>query len=133
MLRRRRFLTGAEAHEIEWFTPSGTTMTAQDWADPNARCIAIYLDGRDAPDRDGQGRLLVDDDLLVLVNGWSDPIDFVLPDPRPGASWSVELDSADLTTPSSSAPLGSAGTTVNVGPRSVLVLSSPTSGVPQEA
>ena len=126
VLRRRRFLTGAEAREIEWFTPAGAAMTAPDWADPNARCLAIYLDGRDAPDRDHEGRLLVDDDLLVLVNGWWEPIGFVLPDPRPGAVWSIELDSADLMSSRADARLGSAGTTIDVEPRSILVLRSPT-------
>jgi isoamylase len=45
-------------------------MTTADWADPNARCLALYLDGADDPDRDEDGRLLVDDDFLVLVNSW---------------------------------------------------------------
>ena len=36
VLRRRRYLTGAEAGEIEWFTPAGAPMTGPDWDDPNA-------------------------------------------------------------------------------------------------
>ena len=70
-LRRRRFLTGAQTEEIGWYSPSGAPMTGADWADPGARCVAMYLDGSDAPDRDDQGAPLVDDDLLLLVNGWS--------------------------------------------------------------
>ena len=72
VLRRRRYLTGAEAGEIEWFTPAGAPMTGPDWDDPNARCLTVYLDGSDAPDRDEDGNLLQDDDLLLLVNGWSE-------------------------------------------------------------
>ena len=40
VFRRRRFLAGAEAAELQWFTPAGTPMDGADWADPNARAIA---------------------------------------------------------------------------------------------
>ena len=33
VFRRGRFLSGAEASELRWFTPAGTEMTAADWAD----------------------------------------------------------------------------------------------------
>jgi isoamylase len=45
-------------------------MTLENWADPNARALAIYLDGGDAPDLAEDGTPLFDDDLLVLVKGW---------------------------------------------------------------
>ena len=77
--RRRRFLAGTEASELQWFTPAGTPMDAGDWADPNARAIAIYLDGSDDPDRAEDGAPLVDDDFLVLVNSWWEPLDFACP------------------------------------------------------
>jgi glycogen operon protein len=124
VLRRRRFLTGAEAGEIEWFTPSGEAMTPDDWRDAYARCVIVYLDGLDAPDRDESGVALVDDDLLLLVNGWSDAIDFVLPETRDGAAWSVELDTAEPA-PAAARHAGLvAGTKVGVAGRSVQVLAS---------
>ena len=52
---RRRFLAGAETSELQWFTPAGTLMDGGDWADPNARTIAIYLDGIRCP-RPGRRR-----------------------------------------------------------------------------
>jgi hypothetical protein len=100
VFRRRRFLTGVEATQLQWFTPAGTPMDGGDWADPGARAIAIYLDGSDAPDRAEDGTLLVDDDFLVLVNSWWEPLDFALPDTRPQARWRVEIDSYDPATPS---------------------------------
>src|SRR6185437_6068578 len=90
VFRRRRFLAGAEAAELQWFTPAGTEMTAADWADPGARAIAIYLDGSDDPDHAEDGTLLVDDDFLVLVNSWWEPLDFVLPTTRPDAEWHAQ-------------------------------------------
>ena len=68
VFRRRRFLGGVEAAELGWFTPAGTPMTGADWADPDARSLAIYLDGADDPDPAEDGIPLLDDDFLVLVN-----------------------------------------------------------------
>ena len=57
VFRRRRFLSGAEASELRWFTPAGTQMTGADWSDENALAIALYLDGSDDPDRAEDGTL----------------------------------------------------------------------------
>jgi isoamylase len=121
VFRRRRFLSGAEASELEWFTPAGTQMNSGDWADPNARAIAIYLDGSDDPDRAQDGTLLVDDDFLVLVNSWWETLDFTLPQTRAGVQWHAEIDSYDPAAPSQ-APARGVGDQVTVGPRSVIVL-----------
>src|SRR6202161_758372 len=56
VFRRRRFLAGAEASELRWFTPAGTEMTDGDWSDASALAIALYLDGSDDPDRAADGR-----------------------------------------------------------------------------
>jgi isoamylase len=126
VFRRSRFLAGAEASELRWFTPAGNEMTAADWADPNALAIALYLDGSDDPDRAADGTLLTDDDFLVLVNAWWQPLDFVLPDARPQARWQVEIDTYDLAWKAGPNAAGRrAGDHVTVGPRSVVALLGP--------
>jgi glycogen operon protein len=68
--------------------------------------VTVYLDGSDAPDRDEEGNAMTDEDLLLLVNGWSEPIDFVVPRTRPAETWIVELDSAGVPTlPPAGVPL----------------------------
>ena len=124
VFRRRRFLAGAEATELQWFTPAGTEMTGGDWADPNARALAIYLDGSDDPDRADDGTPMLDDDFLVLVNSWWEPLGFVLPSTRPGAEWQAEIDSYDPAAPAGAAKRH-AGDQVTVGPRSIAVLCGP--------
>ncbi len=125
VFRRRRFLAGAEAAELSWFTPAGEPMTTADWTDPDARCLTLCLDGADDPDRDEDGSLLVDDDFLLLVNSWWEPLEFVVPSTRPGQVWRQELDTYD---PSATPPAGSvaAGGAVTAGPRSIVLLRSPT-------
>jgi isoamylase len=124
VFRRRRFLSGAEAAGLRWFTPAGTEMTAADWADNNALAIALYLDGSDDPDRAEDGTWLLDDDFLVLVNAWWEPLEFVLPATRGQASWRTDIDTYDPVAPGSSAaaPRGD-GDHVTVNPRSIVVLS----------
>jgi isoamylase len=124
VFRRRRFLGGAEASELGWYTPSGTAMTSENWADPNGRSLSLYLDGRDDPDQAADGSLLVDDDFLFLANAWWEALEFVIPSSRPGQIWHGELDTFDPTKPPTPSP-PFAGGTVTVGPRSVVVLRGP--------
>jgi isoamylase len=125
VFRRRRYLAGVEAAELGWFTQAGTPMTGDDWANPGALSLGIYLDGSDDPDRAEDGTLLVDDDFLVLINAWWEPLDFVIPPTRDGQAWRPALDSYDLTSagPDERAAAQQAGDRVMVGPRSVRVLS----------
>ena len=120
-LRRRRYLTGAEPHELGWYTPAGTLMTDADWKDPQSRSVAVFLDGAAEPDRDARGQTLLDSDLLILFNGWWEPLDFTLPD-LPQRTWWRDLDTADPTADESPLPPGAP---VTVAPRSTSLLTSP--------
>ena len=124
VFRRRRFLTGIEASRLGWFTPAGTPMTQQCWDDGNALALGVYLDGSDDPDTAPDGSLLVDDDFLVLVNAWWEPLEFTIGDCRPGVAWVAEIDTFDPAGVAG-APRRHAGDHVTVGPRSVLVLRGP--------
>jgi glycogen operon protein len=124
VFRRHRYLTGVEAAELGWFTPAGTPMTQADWADRDALALGVYLDGSDAPDTGPDGQPLLDDDFLVLVNAWWEPLEFTVGDCRPGLAWRAEIDTFD---PAAAAAVlvCRAGDRVTVGPRSVLVLRGP--------
>jgi isoamylase len=130
VFRRRRFLTGAEAEDLGWFTPAGTPMTQGDWGDSSALALGIYLDGSDDPDQAPDGTLLLDDDFLVLVNAWWEPLDFTLPPTRPGQAWLAEIDTYDPGAPAHTAGPRQAGDKVTVGPRSLSVLRGPRAGAP---
>ena len=123
VFRRNRFLAGAEASELRWFTPAGTEMTDANWSDPTALAIALYLDGSDDPDRAADGTWLIDDDFLVLVNAWWEPLDFIVPITRPQATWHLELDTYDPTAPANSVVGGRcACEPIAVGAHSIVVL-----------
>jgi glycogen operon protein len=115
-LRRRRYLTGAHSNEVDWFTPNGTPMTDAEWNDPLTRCVAVLIDGSAEPDRDVHGIPLLDDDLLILINGWWQQLQFTLPTTGP---WRTALNTHDGTSHTADPPTR---TTVGVGPRSLMLL-----------
>ena len=121
VFRRRRFLAGAEAAELRWHTPAGTEMAPDYWGDPGARSVAIYLDGADDPDRAADGSLLVDDDFLLLINAWWEPLDFVVPATRTDQTWTVEIDTYDPSNAATKRML-TADDHLIVQPRSIVVL-----------
>ncbi len=115
-------------------------MTGTDWSDRNARALALYLDGSDDPDRAADGTPLLDDDFLVLVNAWWEPLAFTIPatrtpatgPPGPAAgvpTWQAGIDTYNPTRPTAAASLR-AGDQLTVSPRSIFVLRGPADGGP---
>jgi glycogen operon protein len=119
VFRRRRYSTGKSAADLRWFTPAGTEMTADNWSDPMARSVALFIDGATDPDVSADGTPMTDDDFLMLVNAWWEPLTFIVPDELSVRRWDMVCDSFD---PSRT---GSAGRQLKVGPRSTVVLRSP--------
>ena len=122
VLRRRRFVTGAMQGDIQWFTPAGSPMTESDWQAGWTRSVVAYLDGVRDADRDQRGRPMLDDDLLLLINGWSEPLVFTLPAVESPRTWEYELDTFSGQFGSAAGDGGPAGATTTVGPRSVVLL-----------
>jgi isoamylase len=119
---RRAFSSAAiGACTPPWYTPAGTETTAADWNDPTARCVALYLDGADDPDRTADGTPLADDDYLLLINAWWEPLDFHVLQTRPDQAWHPELDPYEPADVTETAKLVG-GDPVPVGPRSIRVL-----------
>ncbi len=107
-----------------WFTPAGRAMTAADWDSPGSKSMAVYIDGTVAPDLDTYGRPMLDDDLLILVNGAPLPVTFTIPEVGKRHSWRAEVDSFDLSEPTGaadSAEIGAGGQQA-IGPRSFVLL-----------
>ena len=66
IFRRRRFLGRAEVSDLAWSTPSATPMSAKNWTAPNARRLAIHLNGADDPHPAEDGTALLDDDFICV-------------------------------------------------------------------
>ncbi len=86
-----------------------------------------YLDGSRDADRDAHGRPILDDDLILIVNGWWEELSFTIPDVGEPRVWRTELDTFDLAggagdSIAGARPVLSPADEVKVGPRSVVLL-----------
>ena len=101
VLRHSRFLVGdfiwdSQFKDLAWLRPDGEEMDPQDWQRPWISSIALMLGGDAIRMLDREGRRLVGDGLLVLLNAHHEPVTFKLP-AEGGGSWQLELDTADPT------------------------------------
>ena len=128
VMRRRRFLEGpaqrggeSELGEIEWFTPAGTHMTEEEWNQPWARSTMVFYNGDAIREPDANGRRILDDDFLLLLNAAPEPVDFTLPDAKYGHIWHTVVDTAGDDDRSEY----HSGDIVHVGPRTSFILRNP--------
>jgi glycogen operon protein len=116
--RRRRYYTGKAASDLRWFTTSGAEMTAEEWPNPSARSVALFIDGTTDPDEGPDGTPMIDDDFFVLLKAWWGPLTFAVPDDLRSTHWDIACDSFDP------ARKITVVQELTVGPRSVVVLQS---------
>jgi isoamylase len=96
---RRRFLQGDTAtedglREIIWLSPDGREMTEAEWGVAFARCLGLYLAGAAIERRDRRGRLVTDNNFVLLYNAHHEPIPFQLSAPLAEKVWWTVLDTA---------------------------------------
>jgi glycogen operon protein len=97
LLRRRSFfqgrrIIGPEIKDIVWLNPDGREMSDEEWGQSFVRCLGVYLAGEAIDEQDERGRLLVDDNLLILVNAHHEPIPFTLPGFQEPTRWDAVVD-----------------------------------------
>ncbi|MFC0581910.1 glycogen debranching protein GlgX [Micrococcoides hystricis] len=136
VFRRRNFFKGPagwdEQNEalpdIYWLEPSGEPKAAEDWANPNAKSIAFYLNGSDQPATAQRHKEEPDQDFYILFNAHYEPVPYTLPaDPFP-TTWELELctvEDAHLTDAQHHrGDRYTQGDVLNVPARSTVVLAS---------
>jgi isoamylase len=125
VLQRRRFFRGthlwnSEFKDLAWFRPDGTEMTEEDWNKPFTRTLGFLLGGDAIPSPDEQGKRVVGDAVLILMNAHHEPITFSLPSTEWGERWELLVDTRE-----SSVQLGearNAGSQLRLEGRSLAVL-----------
>jgi len=100
-LRRAKFfkgraIWGQEVRDVMWFNFDGREMNDADWSTPWARSLAVFFAGKGLDATDERGQPVEDDDMLLLVHGGHEPLDFTLPKIGAGGGpWKLLLDTAD--------------------------------------
>ena len=99
VFRRRRFfqgrrIRGAEVKDLSWLRPDGKEMTDEDWAKGYVRCIGVRLAGDAIQEKDPQGKPLLDETFIMLLNAHHEPRPFILPAHKRGVRWQPVFDTA---------------------------------------
>ncbi len=124
--RRKRFFTGNSVrtgdgdrlNDIVWLAPAGHPMEESDW-NGGGRAIGMYLNGHGISGLDIRGNRIVDDHFLLFFNASHEAVKFRLPAEEFSESWSVIIDTAAHGRDKRAR---AAGSTLEVSPRSVVVL-----------
>jgi isoamylase len=100
VFRRRHFLSGDASEESGlpdawWFRTDGRRMTQRDWEHGDLHHVGLFLNGEEFPYLDARGERIEDDSFLLLFNAHHEDVEFKLPNARYGASWDLELSSAE--------------------------------------
>ena len=97
VFRRQHFFTGVDEAgiaDLEWFDPTGSVMTTEQWLDDQARAIMLFLNGLAIPSLDRRGRPIVDDTFLWLISASDERVAFTLPSELYGRRWQLVFDTA---------------------------------------
>jgi glycogen operon protein len=118
--------------DIAWFLPDGAEMEESHWKTGFAKTLAVFLNGKGIGSVDQLNKPVVDDSFYIIFNASAETIDFTLPAEKFGKCWKRIWDTADLahcTLKYGSSPshCHSAGSSLKVSDRSVVVLVSPRS------
>jgi glycogen operon protein len=109
-----------ELGDVDWFTPSGDHMTAEDWDAGCAKSVLVFLNGDAITEPGPHGEQVTDDSFLLLFNAHSESIDFVLCPRQYGDAWEFVLDTFDPDV--ADRPAQRTGEKLTLPARSLLVL-----------
>ncbi|MFE0454797.1 glycogen debranching protein GlgX [Streptomyces sp. NPDC058914] len=131
VLRRRRFFRGETVThagqplpDLVWLLPDAREMTDRDWQRSDAHCVGVFLNGDAIAEPDPQGRPVVDDSFLLLLNSYWEPVVFRLPGAEYGERWTVCVDTVEPDGQPDETEY-KAGAEVRVEARGLVVLSRP--------
>jgi isoamylase len=100
VFRRRRWfqgrpIRGSSVADIGWFTPSGSSMSDDDWHAGFAKSLGVFLNGDAIPTRNRTGDRVIDDSFYLMFNAHQEQIDFVMPEAKWGERWRIVLDTGE--------------------------------------
>ena len=100
-------------------------MTEEDWETAFAKSVTAYLNGHGIPGLDVRGQRVTDDSFVLCFNAHHEPIEFTLPPAEFGAAWLPVIYTGAAVEPQDT-PARSAGATVTIDARAVMVLQATT-------
>jgi isoamylase len=102
--RRRKFFQDQQIHhaaycDIAWYGTDGQELSGDQWESGWVRSLGLMLNGKTLRTKDENGRELIDDSFLLLLNAYHEGVEFTLP-PAPGkGSWKLLMSTDDVENP----------------------------------
>ncbi len=106
--------TEAAAPAIAWHSVWGIPMTAEEWDDPQVRCVAALLDSPYG-----------DDSVMLLFNSTPEEVLFTLAQVETERTWTVRVDTRSAQVPPPDAPALQGGAQWALAAHSMAVLTAP--------
>src|ERR1700735_4766964 len=131
-LHRRKFFQDREIRrkdgntviqDIAWYNPDGNQVGDEVWNAGWNRSIGLLLNGQTLQVTNEEGKPVIDDSCLILVNASHEGVEFTLPPPLAGSNWNQVIDTENIDEPFAKVVLDDK---VIVGGRSLKLLSDET-------
>jgi glycogen operon protein len=124
-LHRRKFfqdrvIRGSVVQDIAWYNTNGEEFSDEDWNTHWYRALTLLLNGKTLAITDEDGRPILDDSFLILVNAAAEGVEFTLPKTPARRPWKQVLDTENTEDPFA---VVENGTKVILGGRSLRVFS----------
>jgi glycogen operon protein len=127
-----RAIHGSGVHDIGWYNPDGSQITAHQWHDDSAKAIAVFLNGEELMTFAPQGQRLMDDSFLLFFNAQSDPQDFQIPAAVKKDRWSMVINTDKPSGFIKDRQIYGPDSAIAVADFSLVVLTSPRPGADRE-
>ncbi len=106
-LRRRKFFQGSNIRSnILWFGTDGKEFPETDWSADWKRSLAYMLNGQNLGETDDDGKPVIDDSFVVMVNAAPEGVEFTLPPSPTKRPWKQVLDTQNINDPFATSETG---------------------------
>ena len=112
-LHRRKFFqdrpirgTDQVAQDIAWYNANGNQFSDEDWESTNNMSLGLVLNGKTLGYMDEEGKDIIDDSFMILINAYHEGVEFTLPHPPGKTPWRHILNTDNIEDPFMEAEFG---------------------------
>ena len=103
-LHRRKFfqdrvIRNSLVRDIAWYGSDGQEMPDDVWNAEWVRCLSLVLNGKTLQITDENGKAIMDESFLIIVNAAADGVNVKLPPPINGTPWRQVMDTQNIDDP----------------------------------
>ncbi len=131
IFRRRKWFLGEGRpdlgfSDVGWYNLNGNLMTEGHWREGFIKVLTIFLNGNEIASPDAQGQPIRDDNFLIFLNTYYEPMEFTIPRALQRRSWRLIMDSTQpaFVIDGKAFTRKNKEKLVSVAPRSLIILQS---------